>query len=303
MRGKRTAPVKTRAESLNAARKRLVIQGCRVLMVGFLYGILTIDARAASPWDGLWYFSQAESHLSDHEVSLEKLPRAKWWYRQGLTSVVLTLDGRPYPDANAQDFAVAARLDGTALEFVKSGYGRDVYRELWQLADGGSSLVITHTGILPDGREATRSRTAKRLTGESGFAGKWRIMVEDKPSDTAPPNDRLQEAAKDAVPRPFWVISTAADGTMSWFIPATGELIRGKTDGQSRPITGPLISRHFRFFWKRVSANQIEFFASTQGRLVERATETLAADGTTFIDTLWTVGHEDEKDIRVFHKR
>ena len=90
---------------------------------------------------------------------------------------------------------------------------------------------------------------------------------------------------------------------MSWFIPATGELIRGKPDGRARPITGPQQPARPSFVWKGTSTHQIEFLVSDKGHLIERATETLSADGETFTDELWSVGHEDEKDVRVFRKR
>jgi hypothetical protein len=143
-----------------------------------------------------------------------------------------------------------------------------------------------------------------RVAGTSGFAGIWKEVPEgnshDVPAGGTNPN-REPETRADR--RPYWVISTAPDGVMSWFIPATGELIRGKPDGLPRPITGPQQPSRRTFVWQIRSARQIEFFASDNGHLVERATETLSADGQTFTDELWLVGHELEKDIRVFRKR
>jgi hypothetical protein len=83
---------------------------------------------------------------------------------------------------------------------------------------------------------------------------------------------------------------------------STGELIRGKADGQSRPDTGSQESEAETFVWKQTSPYRIEFYDSVNGRLVERATETLSSDGKTFTDALWKSGHEDEKDVRVFRK-
>jgi len=70
---------------------------------------------------------------------------------------------------------------------------------------------------------------------------------------------------------PFWIISSSQDGTMTWSVPYTGEVIHGKADGQSRPITGPQIPPGITFVWKRISTNRLEFYASKDGRLVERA--------------------------------
>ena len=274
----------------------------RACFIGILLGVMPIGAHAESPWDGLWYLDEAHSRFADHQVALERLTNGMWRYTEGGSVAVFALDGRPYPEANAPDFAMTARLGRNTLELVESGYGRDMQRDRWELAPGGRSLLITGTRIYPDGREVTTRSTATRVEGESGFRGKWKIAAENEPSDTAPADERQKDAST-AVPRPYWVISTAADGVMSWFIPATGELIRGKADGRSRPLTGPQQPAGRTFAWRQVSPNQIEFFASDRGHLVERATETLSADGTMFTDTLWSPGQEDQKDVRVFRKQ
>lgn len=279
-------------------RRKVVRTRC----LGLLGCVVTAGAQGASPWDGMWYLDTANSHFGEHHVALEQLPSGLWQYTQEASSTVLALDGRPYPEANAPDFTMTARLRGNALELVESGYGRDIQRDRWELAEGGRSLRITSTRIYPDGREVTSGSTATRLKGQSGFAGEWKINAEEH-SSSAIPKDPGQERADSAPSRPYWVISTAANGVMSWFIPATGELIRGKPDGRSHPLTGPQQPAGRTFAWKQVSAHQMEFFASDRGRLVERATETLSSDGTTFTDTLWSAGYEDEKDIRVFRKQ
>ena len=66
---------------------------------------------------------------------------------------------------------------------------------------------------------------------------------------------------------------------------------------------GPQKSDVTTFIWKQTSPDRIEFYASFGGHLAEQAIEKLSPDGKTFTDTLWTKGHEDEKDIRVFHKK
>jgi hypothetical protein len=262
---------------------------------------MTIGVHAGSPWDGLWYLDKANSRFVDRLVTLEHLPKGMWRYTEGGSVAVFAPDGRPYPEANSPDFTMTARLGRNTLELVESAYGRDMQRDRWELAQGGRSLLITATRIYPDGRDVTSRSTATRVEGESGFPGKWKIAAENESSDTTPADERQKAAS--AMPRPYWVISTAADGVMSWFMPATGELIRGKPDGRSRPLTGPQQPAGRRFAWKQVSPNHIEFFASDRGHLVGRATETLSADGTMFTDTLWSPGHEDEKDIRVFRKQ
>jgi len=193
---------------------------------------------------------------------------------------------------------------GGVLELIESGYGRDMQRARWEPATDGAALTVTSTRIYPDGREITTTSSAVRVAGGSGFAGTWREVPQNSAraaSAGAPNPNREPDTRVDS--RAYWVISTAPDGVMSWFIPATAELIRGKPDGPPRPITGPQQPSRRTFMWKIRSARRIEFCASDNGHLVERAMETLSANGQTFTDELWLVGHEQEKDVRVFHKR
>ena len=90
---------------------------------------------------------------------------------------------------------------------------------------------------------------------------------------------------------------------MTWYIPSTGELIRGRADGKSRPVTGPQVASGATHVWKQISPYQLEFYYSVNGQLVEEAIETLSPDGKSFTDMLWRVGHDDEKDVSVYVKR
>ena len=270
-----------------------------------LLDAVAVCAYAGSPWDGLWDLDRVNSQFSAHTFSLTKLPDGMWRYGDGPSASVFAIDGKPYPEPNAPDFTMTARASGKGiLELIESGYGRAMQCDRWEPSKDGAALTVTSTRIYPDGREVTNRSSAVRVAGTSGFAGIWKEVPEDNgqdvPAGGTNPN-REPESPTDS--RPYWVISTAQDGVMSWFIPATGELIRGKADSPPRPITGPQQPSRRTFVWKIRSARQIEFFASDNGHLVERATETLSADGQTFTDELWLVGHEQEKDIRVFRRR
>lgn len=266
---------------------------------------VAVCAYGSGPWDGLWYLDKASSHFAAQTVTLSQLPNGWWRYGDGPAAALFVIDGKPYPEPNAPDFTMTARFIGNdALELVESAYGRDTERDRWALGKDAAFLNITRTRVYPDGHEVTSSSSAVRVAGVSGFAGSWKELAEDSPPSVPPAGaNQTQEPDTVTSSRPYWVVSTAADGVMSWFIPATGELIRGKPDGRARPITGPQQPARRTFVWKATSAHRIEFFASDNGHLIARATETLSADGETFTDELWSVGREDEKDVRVFRKR
>jgi len=167
----------------------------------------------------------------------------------------------------------------------------------------GATLTGTYTRVYPDGREVTSSTRAVRLSGGPGLEGTWKeISATGTSTATAAAANSKSTNAAEQPRRPYWVISTSPDGVMTWFIPATGELIRGKADGRPRPITSPQQPAARTFVWKQVSPHRLEFFASDNGQLAT-AIETLSSDGRTFTDEIWAAGHEDEKDLNVYEKQ
>ncbi len=88
---------------------------------------------------------------------------------------------------------------------------------------------------------------------------------------------------------------------MTWFIPETGEVLRGKADSVQRRIGGPLVDGE-TFAWKQSAPDRLELTAYMDGKPDEYAVETISQDGQTLTDTVWAPGHEDQKVVRVFRK-
>jgi len=272
------------------------------ILFGFVVATVCSYAFARGPWDGLWFYDAGQSHASDHTYILSRLPNGMWSYDDGANSFPFAADGRPYPELPETFTLTVTDMSEKTFDYVVEGYGRVLTRHHEELAPDGNTLTDRVTRIYPDGHEVERATVAIRVRGTSGFEGTWK-QLGASPRSTSEAFKPATAPPVSAQPgRPYWVISTSSDGLMSWYIPATGELIRGKPDGEPRPITGPQISAGTTFVWKQTTPYHIEFYASVNGRLVERAIETLSPDGKTFTDALWNIGHEDEKDIRVFHK-
>jgi hypothetical protein len=252
------------------------------------------EARAANNWDGLWYLDDAGSHYADHTYSFEIRPDGMWRYDDGATTYDFRTDSKPYPERRAPGFTVTATLQGAALDIVERAYGRDMERLHRVPSADGKTFSGSDTRIYPDGRESSAPIADIRVRGSGGFAGSWKSPA---PLPTANP------AAPSTTARPHFVISTGDDGTMIWFLPATGELIRGKPGGRPRPLTGPQQPLARTFVWTWLGQRSLRFVASDKGVPIVIAVETLAPDGRTFTDTLWTAGHDGEKDVRVFRKR
>ncbi|HEY0282008.1 MAG TPA: hypothetical protein VGC27_05240 [Rhizomicrobium sp.] len=257
---------------------------------------------AASAWDGLWVLDDSASHYVDHSFTLTHGTGGIWRYDDGSSNYSFRADGRPWPEPLAPGFSVVARVKGNMLDIVERGYGRDMERWHRILSPDGNHLTGSDTRVYPDGRETTSPIFAVRVGSGNGFDGKWNQPA-DAPSDTQPsrPSSPLKNAAMTSPPH--FVISTADDGTMMWFLPATGELMRGRVDGRFRSLLGPQQPSRRTFAWRRLGPGKLLFTCRDSGQVIETAIEELSPDGRTFTDTLWSAGHDNEKDVRVLAKR
>jgi len=274
------------------------------ILIGLFLTAFCRFAVASGPWDGLWFYDAGQSHESDHTYILSKLPNGMWNFDDGASSFPFAPDGRPYPELPSSFTLTVSAMSDRTFDYVEEGYGRVLERHHQELAADGKTLIGRVTRIYPDGHEVEHGTLAVRVGSNTGLEGAWRELANGgRPASQSPSSQPATPSAASAQPhRLYWVISTSSDGVMSWYIPATGELIRGKADGRPRPITGPQVCEGTTFIWNETSPYRIEFYASINGRLVATAIETLSPDGKTFSDALWKTGHENEKDVRVFHK-
>jgi len=243
-------------------------------------------AYASGPWDGRWFYDSSMSQVPSHAYALSKGANGSWKHDDGDSSFEFALDGKPHPESEAGLSITVRVLDATDFNYVEASSTGATAQHRQHLSADSMTITDKVSQVNAKGHKAEDERTAVRIGGGSGFEGRWKTM----PKPYIPPAG------------PFWIISSSTDGMMAWTIPYTGELIQGKADGQSRSITGPGIPAGTTFVWKQPSADRIEFYASEDGRLVEIAIETLSADGKTFTDTLWPIGHEDEKRVSVYRK-
>jgi hypothetical protein len=274
-------------------------------------GILTVlaasapaaqPAIAAGAWDGLWVLDDKASHYADHSFTLTRRNDGLWRYDDGSSNYSFRADGRPWPEPFAPGFNVVASISGNTFDIVERGYGRDMERWHRILLPDGNRLTGSDTRVYPDGHETTSPIVALRVGSGNGFDGKWKQPA-DAPSNGQPsrPPSSLQNMTMNSPPH--FVILTTVDGTTTWYLPATGELIRGRMDGHFRPLLGPQQPLERTFAWRWLGPRKLLFTCRDSGQVIETAIEELSPDGRTFTDTLWNAGHDNEKDVRVLVKR
>jgi hypothetical protein len=249
---------------------------------------------AASPvfcsggqWDGRWFYDTAASTVPSHTYTLQKLSNGSWRRDDGDSSFEVAPDGKSHLESGSGVSITVTRLDTTNFDYVEVDPEGATTRHHQQLSADSATITDRFLRVYATGKQLENETTSVRVGKGSGFEGRWKTM----PKPFVPP------------PGPYWVITSSPDGTMTWTIPFTGEVIQGKADGQSRAIAMAGIPSATTFIWKQPSPDRLEFYASEKGALVEIAIETLSQDGKTFTDTLWSPSHEDEKRISVYRKQ
>lgn len=251
-------------------------------------------AFASGNWDGSWVLDKILSRQPD-VMELGRSSNGSWHFFDGYSDRAFLAHASVHRAGSSGLEDRVSMPDARTLSLTESIYGRDYRRYALSLSTDGQVLTMAVRSLPWDGRPRETSKTYLRSRPGKSFQGAWRLAPNAAPAPST-------QAAPAALPaQPFWVIWTGLDGTMTWFIPPTGELLRGKTDGLPRPIHGPLYDGE-TFAWKQSAPNRIEFTAFLDGQPEEYAVETISQDGQTFTDTLWAPGHEDCKVISVFHK-
>ena len=267
------------------------------IVVSLCFAICSGTAFASGPWDGTWYIDA--QHSSRHSVlQLTLASDGVWTIFDGDVVFKAAADGQVHRQGSSANEIRAFQPDPRKLVVARGIHGREYDQKALTLSADGKTLTSQERRLGADGRERHTVVTYVRLSASNGLQGEWTPVSVAPNAEPASAQSGISKPA----PRPAWVIWTGADGTMTWFIPNTGETLRGKADTKLREIQGPYNDGTF-FSWKQTSPTRLEFTAYVDGKPEEYAVEMLSEDSQTFTDTLWAPGHEDSKTISVFHKQ
>ncbi len=99
------------------------------------------------------------------------------------------------------------------------------------------------------------------------------------------------------------IISTPSAGVMRWEYPAIQFRMQGKPDGSAMSLDLPSKPEGLVETVKLLSRTRLTYSVFISGKLVQRGTDELSADGKTLTATSWMAGKESEKRIEVFDKQ
>jgi hypothetical protein len=243
------------------------------------------SALAASPWDGTWKLDRAKSHLTGDSFTYSKTANGMWHASFGDLGYDFLPDGKPYPVLDA-DHTVTTTMNGDhALTMVSAFKGKTTSTTKETLSADGTTLTDDSSGTRADGTSYTSSSTSKRSGPGTGFLGKW---VSTKT------NSSTQE---------LFVISTAADGSVTMTYPGSKESLVTKLDGTPASPTGPQMVQGVMVTYKKTSPTRLDYSVDFKGKKIAEGYDVLSADGKTYTETSWAAGKMDEKTISVYIKQ
>lgn len=251
---------------------------------------------ASGPFDGSWFFD-AQQSSRPHVLQLSMASDGVWTIFDGYVEIKVVTDGKLHRERSTANDERAWQPDSQTLIVVSGVHGREYSTQTFTLSPGGNTLTSRDQSLGWDGKERESTETFARVTPGHSLQGSWQAMQGGKTLGTG-----AQPLTVKSAPQPGWVIWTDTDGTMTWFLPRSGELLRGKADAERRRIDGPYHDGE-TFTWKQTSPRRLEFTVYVDEEPTEYAVETISPDGQTLTDILWARGHEEAKVISVFKRQ
>ncbi len=256
-------------------------------MIGSLIALSAGAAFAAdSPWVGTWKVDPQRSHFTGQTFTYSRAPKGMLHYEDGSSaSFDFRPDGKPYKTwadrTTAWTAAGSDAWDTTSWAGGKlRGHGHIA------LSTDGRTLTMTFIGTRPDGTENRDQDVFTRVAGSHGLIGTWRA------TEVSGPNG----------PQTF-VITSPSRGVLHYEIPDMNATAEGRADGTDHPVTGPTMPPGMTIRWKLVTPTKVEYLIKMNGKSDNAGVETIAADGTSFTDVNWNVGHPSEKTTAVYVKQ
>jgi hypothetical protein len=243
------------------------------------------SALAASPWDGTYKLDRSKSHLTGDSFTYSKAVNGMWHVSFGDLSYDFAPDGKPYPVFDA-DHTVTTTMNGDhALTMVSAFKGKVTSTTRETLSADGSTLTDETSGTRVDGTSYSTTETSKRSGIGTGFLGKW-------------VSTKVSSSAQDT-----FVISTAADGSVTMTYPGSKESLVTKLDGTPASPTGPQMVQGVMVTYKKASPTRLDYTVDFKGKKIAEGYDVLSADGKSYTETSWAPGKMDEKTISVYIKQ
>jgi hypothetical protein len=245
------------------------------LVVGVVAVCTTVATAADAPYVGTWKFNPAKSQLTGETLSIEKTASGHFHYDVEGFAYNFKLDGKEYPLPDGGTTSWTA-VDAKTWKVTNRRNGR--ISAIYRLILDGDTMLVESSRSMASGGTSEESSKATRVSGGSGFVGRWRISAV-----TNPVIDTIQ------------IAPNGTNGITLTFS-ERGAVCKAQFDGQDYPLTGPFVGKGETYVMKKTGARSFEVVEKLNGKALYIDSVSLSEDGKTLtFDTTSTASHARTK--------
>jgi len=249
--------------------KSAIAAALTALMVGPI-------SAADTPWVGTWKLDPSKSHMTGETITFSQAQNGKLRFSDDSTfSDEFAIDGKEYRSAFGRTTTWKAAGERAWDSETKMG-GLTVTKKHFELSADEKMLMVTTTGINPNGTPFRIVAKFDRIGSGKGLLGRWRTT------------------SLDISPLDLLVLSSPAPGVLRWLYVAEKQTFEGKPDGRPYPVNGPTVPKTLTMSFKIKSPAVLSYTYRTGGKPETYGLQTLASDRQSFTDAYWHPGKKSE---------
>lgn len=239
-------------------------------------------AAGGNPWLGTWKLNRAKSHLTGPTLTITRVPIG-YHFDFGAVSYDIGDDGSDYPTVPTRTTSITAVGRNQWLRVHKVN-GKQVDRSTIRVTADNATMLIHTIATAPDGTVHPSDDTEQRIGTGTGLAGTWR-------STTAGINVSATIVVEDA-----------GEGKTRRSFPGEGESWVAAPDGKPVPYQGPHAVPGVTVTLRAISANEVRWTDSVNGKPYTEGIDTLTAPGT-LEEVTWQVTTPNEKQVAIYDRQ
>ena len=228
-------------------------------------------AAADASYVGKWKMNVAKSDFGDTTITFAQAPSGGMQMTVDGQSYAFKTDGADYDGMFGSKMSWRA-TDAGAWEATNKMGGKVLSTDTYKVTADGKSLSLVSKGTSPAGAPFETSVVYQRVSGTSGFAGKWKTR-------------NLKMSSPDTIE----LTASGGDG-LSFKMPDQKLVCDAKLDGKSYPCTGPNLPPNTNVVFRKTGVNSFSADITIGGRLSYQSTYTGSADGKMLTETGSAVG-------------
>jgi hypothetical protein len=244
--------------------------------------VAAIGCWPPSPdWNGTWKLNPTKSTYQGNVLTISISGDGEYRFDES-SSHTLRCDGKDRPIGNNRT-QVCVKSGDTVLDIAILENGVKTRSTHDEVATDGKSFTTTVTEFRPNGSVITSQIVFLRLSGDNGFAGRWR--------DTS----YLQQYAD--------MTLRLDNQTLHIDYPVADQHIDARLSGVDSAASGPHVLGGTTFAARPAGSREFLIVTKHQSKLFSQGSLKLSEDGRVITETSWNPDRPDDKVTLVYGKR